>query len=329
MASRAGAQQLALRLLPFYRRSVEREQRLQRRIDDFNAAALVIPQWCTDEASRYHVNHTIHPSDFIFRYILSTKDGVKAAVTRYFETGNMSATKLRGILLNDLKADKRPMSLLEFASGYGCVSRHLKNFSNEIDVWASDIHDEARDFYVSCLGMKFIKSVTAPRDFKPSQTFDAVFALSFFSHIPEATWGQWLRALFACTGRGGYLIFTTHGIVSNRGLKGFSEKGFKFEPHSEQKDLSVQEYGHTCTTPTFVRGEVSTLENAELFLFREGDWWGHQDLYVVRKKCWQSPNDEAMLPCGADSHVARTFWYPIQRRGNDQVAQLRPDRTSH
>jgi SAM-dependent methyltransferase len=285
MTSRAGVQHLALTLLPFYRRSVEREKRLQKRIDDFNTAALAIPQWCADEASEYHVNATIHPSDFIFQYILGRKDGVRAAVKRYFATGNMSANKLRGILLNDLKIANKPMSVLEFASGYGCVSRHLKRFSDEIDLWASDIHDEARDFYVGCLDMKFIKSVAAPSDFKPSQTFDAVFALSFFSHIPQATWGQWVRALFACIRQGGYLVFTTHGIVSNRGLKGFSEKGFKFEPHSEQKDLSVQEYGTTFTTPAFVRGEVSKLENAELSLFREGDWWGHQDLYVIRKQC--------------------------------------------
>lgn len=285
MTSRAEAQQLALRLLPFYRRSVEREKRLQKRLNDFNTAALSIPQWSIEEASRYQVSPTIHPSDFIFQYILSTRDGVRAAVKRYFETGDMSANKLRGILLNDLKIENKPISLLEFASGYGCVSRHLKRFSNELDVRASDIHDEAKDFYADCLGIKFIKSVPSPSDFKPPQTFDAVFALSFFSHVPEATWGLWLRALFACIKQGGYLIFTAHGIVSNGGLKGFSEKGFKFESHSEQKDLSVQEYGTTFTTPVFVRAEASMLENAELSLFREGDWWGHQDLYVVRRKC--------------------------------------------
>ena len=284
MTPRAEARQLALRLLPFYRRSVEREKRLQRRLDDFNAVALTIPQLCADEAARYGVNPEIHPSDFIFQYILSKNDGVKAAVKKYFDTGNMSADKLLAILVDEIKFDKGPISLLEFASGYGCVSRHLKQFSEKIDLWASDIHEEAREFYVSCLRIKFIKSVSAPSDFNPSMTFDAVFALSFFTHMPEATWGQWLRKLFACVRQGGSLIFTTHGVTSNRGLNGFSEKGFKFQRQSEQKDLSVYEYGHTCTTPEFVRGEVSILEGAELFLFREGDWWGHQDLYVIQKK---------------------------------------------
>jgi SAM-dependent methyltransferase len=284
MTPRVEARQLAMRLLPFYRRSVEREKRLQRRLDDFNAAALTIPQLCADEAGRYRVNPKIHSNDFIFQYILGRNDEVKAAVKRYFDTGNMSAAKLLEILFNEIKFDKKPISLLEFASGYGCVSRHLKRSSEQIDLWASDIHEEAKDFYVSCLGIKFIQSTRAPSEFDPSMTFDAVFALSFFSHMPEASWGQWLRKLFACVKPGGSLIFTTHGIISNQGLKGFPENGFKFEPLSEQKDLSVYEYGYTCTTPGFVRREVSKLESEEIVLFREGDWWGHQDLYVVRKR---------------------------------------------
>lgn len=283
MTPRVEARQLALRLLPFYRRSVEREKKLQRRLDNFNAAALTIPQLCADEAGRYGVNPEVHPSDFIFRYILSRNDEVKAAVKKYFDTGSMSAEKLLAILFDEIKFNKRPISLLEFASGYGCVSRHLKQLSEKIDLWASDIHEEAREFYIGCLGMKFIKSAPAPSDFNPSMTFDAVFALSFFSHMPEATWGNWLRRLFACVKQGGSLIFTTHGLISNQGLKGFSENGFKFQPLSEQKDLSVYEYGYTCTTPEFVRRKVSELEGAELFLFREGDWWGHQDLYVIQK----------------------------------------------
>jgi|SRR5215469_1244879 len=285
MTSRVAAWQLAVRLLPFYRRSLEREKRLQKQLDDLSAAALTISQCCVEEASRYDVNPTIHPRDFIFQYLLSNIEHfrVKAAAKNYFQRGNVSAQKLYGILFNEIKFDKRPISLLDFAGGYGCVGRHLKQFSKEIDLWTSDVHDEAREFCVSCLDLKFIKSVSAPSDFNPPMTFDAVFALSFFTHMPEATWGQWLRKLFACVRQDGSLIFTTHGIISNRGLKAFPEKGFKFERHSEQKDLPVCEYGTTYTTPDYVRRELSKLESAELFLFREGDW-GHQDLYVIRKR---------------------------------------------
>lgn len=173
--------------------------------------------------------------------------------------------------------------MLEFASGYGCVSRHLVNFSDEIELTACDIHNEARQFYADNFSVPFIMSASVPENFDPSAAFDAVFALSFFSHMPEASWSRWLNRLFDCVVPGGFLIFTTHGIVSMGGMRGFSNNGFRFRPDSEQKDLATAEYGTTFTTPTFVRSEIDKISTAKLFLFREGEWWGHQDLYVVKK----------------------------------------------
>ena len=37
------------------------------------------------------------------------------------------------------------------------------------------------------------------------------------------------------------------------------------------------------TISLFVSTELAKLTDAELLLLREGDWWGHQDIYVVRK----------------------------------------------
>jgi len=67
-----------------------------------------------------------------------------------------------------------------------------------------------------------------PEDLALGRTFDVVFALSFFSHVPEATFGRWLRALFAGVSEGGILIFTTHGLASqpNLGNPEIPESGF-------------------------------------------------------------------------------------------------------
>lgn len=276
---------IAISVLPFYRRSVGREEELKKYIDGLAAAVFLIPQWCIKEAGKYGVTATVHPNDFIFQFTLRYfhDRGIAEGVKYYFDTGNMSANKLRTILFNDIGLKARPIRLLEFASGYGCVSRHLVKFSEDIELTASDIHDEARNFYATCLSIPFIKSASLPEDFDPLTTFDVVFALSFFSHMPELSWGRWLKKLFECVAPGGYLIFTAHGVVSNHGLKGFSKNGFKFYAGSEQNDLPGYEYGITHTTPTFVRNEIAKLSNAKLFLLREGDWWGHQDLYVVQK----------------------------------------------
>jgi hypothetical protein len=57
-----------------------------------------------------------------------------------------------------------------------------------------------------------------------------VFALSFFSHMPDATFAAWLERLLSAVKRGGILVFTTRGAISLRNMKAgdanFNEDGF-------------------------------------------------------------------------------------------------------
>jgi hypothetical protein len=67
------------------------------------------------------------------------------------------------------------------------------------------------------------------------------------------------------------------------GCPELSDNGFFFMANSEQLDLSQEEYGTTVIAPTFVRGKISKLADAELLLFHESGWDGYQDIYVVQK----------------------------------------------
>ena len=86
-----------------------------------------------------------------------------------------------------------PFKLLEFASGYGCVTRHIKK-NPDYDVVSCDIHPQAVDFLRSRIDVKAIQSMHVPEEFAPVDKFDVVFALSFFSHMPKSSFGRWLRA---------------------------------------------------------------------------------------------------------------------------------------
>lgn len=274
-------------VLPGTKQLMRRVKDLQARNDALVAAILDVPSWCAEAASRYDVTSAVHRRDFIFQHILRTRGvDVRGAVNEYFDTGLVSANKLRSLISTEIDLESKPARLLEFASGYGCVSRHLAKWPDEIDLVACDIHDEAKAFYSEYLGAPFIKSERVPEEFDAPSDFDVVFALSFFSHMPETSWARWLKVLFQHVGPKGHLIFTTHGMVSHALIRKprLSQNGFWFKPVSEQSDLATHDYGNTVTLPSFVKSEIAKLSDARLVLFREGDWWGHQDLYVVQRQ---------------------------------------------
>ena len=44
-----------------------------------------------------------------------------------------------------------------------------------------------------------------------------------------------------------------------------------------------QEYGTTVTLPDWVIPEVYRMTQAPLVCYKKAYWWGHQDLYILKK----------------------------------------------
>ena len=61
------------------------------------------------------------------------------------------------------------------------------------------------------------------------------------------------------------------------------DSGFGFKPESEQLDLKASEYGTTITLPRYVFRQIEELDGMRLLLFNTALWWGHQDLYLLRR----------------------------------------------
>lgn len=231
----------------------------------------------------------VHSDDLIFRFVLKFPGflTIEQAVKYYFYDGANSAKKLSNLLFSQLGLKRSAdTSLLEFASGYGCVTRHLIKDLAPINLVSSDIHKAACTFIESAFGGKAILSATKPEELGvESNSFDVVFALSFFTHMPDRTWGHWLKSLFDKVKPGGYLIFTTHGMIAweMNGKPAMSENGIWFAPSSEQKDLNVADYGSTIVTPEYVKRAVENILHENILRMDEAEWWGHQDLFVVQK----------------------------------------------
>jgi SAM-dependent methyltransferase len=239
-----------------------------------------------ERAGRYFkVSGVVHPLDYIFWFVHdhpSFNTPAKIA-DFYFESGRISAQKVRDLVREAGGVPAAP-ALLEFAAGYGCVTRHLRNEFPEARVTASDIHDEALDFISAAMGTAVLRSAHVPENFRTTQSYDVVVAISFFSHMPAATWQRWLQALADRLAPGGLLIFTTHGVASlpHCGNPDLGDDGYWFAPVSEQKDLAGEEYGCAVTAFDWVNKQIGKTTGVRLIRFQEAFWFGHQDVYVLR-----------------------------------------------
>jgi len=243
----------------------------------------VLQDACAKAAQQYGVSPEVHPGDFIFWFIHDDpglEPKTKAADV-YMESGQSTSIILRNILSQHLPS-REPFSLLDFASGYGRIARHLSKVLPKADVTACDIHAEAVSF-LKRIGVQAVQSATIPEQLDLKRQFDVIFVLSFFTHMPKRTWGRWLKSLANHLAPDGMLIFTTHGLTSQKlmGNPMLESDGFWFKPESEQKDLDAAEYGNTITTFEYVYRHIS---GTDLRLERfQTPAWGHQDLYVVRR----------------------------------------------
>lgn len=235
-----------------------------------------------------NTSEMIHPEDFIFHFVINNPCFSKKeyAVRYYYKNGLDSTYLLENIITNICKLDINKIELLEFASGFGCLTRHLSKIIPVKHITSCDIHDKAVDFLASNFNVKKLLSAKNPADLIVSQKYDIVFALSFFSHVPKTTFKLWLEKLFSLVAKNGYLIFTTHGLTSKNkhiNYAHFDDDGFFFKEQSDQKDLDTVDYGLTVSLPEFVFKNSLSIPNCEIHHFQAGFWWEHQDLYIFKK----------------------------------------------
>lgn len=210
------------------------------------------------------------------------------AVRAYFSGGNEDAQGVVSLLkqLGLLGSGKK---ILEFAAGYGRVTRHLKPLLSENGFSTSDIHPTACQEH-SAFEVPCYVSSTYPEDLTVPGEQDFIFALSLFSHLPLETQGRWLKCLYALLAPGGYLMFTTHGATAMRIQPEFFGQdfdpsiGFGYRVESDQLDLSSADYGTAVVTMPFVSNLVDEFTpDAELVSFRAATWFALQDEWLVRK----------------------------------------------
>lgn len=128
-----------------------------------------------------------------------------------------------GLQINDFR------EILDFGCGCGRVIRQLKDLKSA-HIHGIDMNPELIGW--SSRNLQFAQF--SQNDLNPplkyqDQTFDFIFSLSVFTHMPEYLQLLWMHDLSRILRRGGYLIITTHsardmnGQLSQRESKRFYE----------------------------------------------------------------------------------------------------------
>lgn len=237
--------------------------------------------------SRFGFNCLIHPDDDIFRFFATHPTSINP-IRDYLSDGWRTMLELIFILDDIEKPLRKCKTFLEYACGFGRFTRHLdvaiRKYGNNLIV--SDVVPGSVDFLINNFGVKGFYSTLNPDELDIPGNYDLVFVLSLFTHLPENTWGRWIKKLYSALGEGGALIFTTHGEkVAKQKNVIIPDSGFLYELESESTALTGDHYGMSYTSKEFVRNTVLRETGQEVYREYFSHFWSSQDAYVVMRPC--------------------------------------------
>jgi SAM-dependent methyltransferase len=247
---------------------------------DAESSSLLVQALCRDLVAG-GVNFDVHVDDEMLHFFLYTQGyPFEQALAAYFDSGRQIWKTVRQILSWRFGSPRACGRFLDFASGYGRVTRHIVAELPRESVWVSDVYAEGVAFQERTFGVKGIVSTSDPEDLWLETSFDCILVSSLFTHLPAARFSGWLRRLGAGLSPRGMLLFSVHDLSSRRDGPP-PASGIAFSPTSESGSLSTQEYGTAWVSEEYVRSAVkATLGDCAVHRI-PGGLANIQDLYVV------------------------------------------------
>ncbi|MEZ2276374.1 MAG: methyltransferase [Microcoleus sp.] len=230
-----------------------------------------------------HFKQNICEDDEMYLFALrNVKNDSDRALVRYYSLGRRIMDTVKQVVDWHFGDFENVPSFLDFACGYGRFTRFLIQEMPPERVWVSDISTQAVKFQTEYFGVNGIVSTGNPENYLTDQKFDCIVANSFFSHMPERTFGGWLQNLYNLLNPNGILMFSVHDECLRAPGTEMPATGLLFSPNSEIESLNKQEYGTTYVTENFVREIVHRVSDGKAFVHRiEKGLCRFQDLYIV------------------------------------------------
>ena len=244
---------------------------------------------------------TVHENDQMLSFAASARGSEAIARSDYFTSGAYLLNVLEQFVNWKFGSLENVSSFLDFASGYGRLTRFLAQKLPPDRIWVSDIQADAVAFQQAQFGVHGFVSATNPDDLSCDLTFDCILVVSLFTHLPPSTFTPWLRKLYSLLKPGGLLIFSVHDESRMLVDNAMPDSGIWFEQTSEVVSLDVKDYGVSFVTEAFVHNAILAATGRTAYHRIPRGLLFHQDIYLVTND--QSPDYSglqfAYLPHGA------------------------------
>src|SRR5436305_1158701 len=171
------------------------------------------------------------------------------ALFHYFQSGASIADSLGQVLRWRFGEPVNVERLLDFASGYGRVTRCLGREVPPERISVAAVYADGVRFPAERFGVHGLVSTLRPEDFVCGERFDAILVTSLFTHLPEERFVAWLRALLGLLNPGGLLAFSAHSPEVLPTGVAMPARGFCFAANSESGSLDTCDYGSTRRRP--------------------------------------------------------------------------------
>ncbi|HST05174.1 MAG TPA: class I SAM-dependent methyltransferase [Chloroflexia bacterium] len=258
-----------------------------------------------------HFNTNVYPSDQMLTFVASVIGNEEIARGTYFRSGAQLMDIVAQLVEWKFGSFDKVEAFLDFASGYGRLTRFLVQQLPADRIWVSDIQANAVAFQVEQLGVHGFLSEMNPADLDRAgefaEKFDCIFVASLFSHLPERTFIPWLRKLYSMLKPDGLLMFSVHDEILLDPSYQMPESGFIFREDSEIAELDTRDYGVTFVTEAFVSKAVEEATGGRTAYHRIRRMMYLQDLYVLVKS--DQPDFSGLkFEYGAGGTVDYCYW---------------------
>jgi len=205
------------------------------------------------------VNLDVHAADEMLQhYQWNIHGGDRGqSLVSYFDSGRRIWQAMSEILHWRFGPIGPHFRLLDFASGYGRVTRFAAHDLPPEQIWVADIDAEGVRFQEATFGVHGLVSQADPDRFTCDVRFDAILVSSLFTHLPAATFGGWLRRLLRLLQPDGLLAFSVHGEDLVPPGRELPPSGVLFDRASESGSLPTEQYGTTWVAEGFVRRAIA------------------------------------------------------------------------
>ena len=220
---------------------------------------------------------------------------VSGSRDHYMAVGRSAIDLIAAAMLAAQKS--RVAAVLDLPCGGGRLTRHLKAFLPEAQLYVGDLNKPKEAFVVATFGAT---PINPQADFSvpASNRFDLIFVGSLVTHVGPNQYERAIRWFIDALAPDGLLTFTTHGRRTmhlfgptfhsgewQQGCRSYADTGFGYLPYDPAMPPDGPEsHGTGLSAPSWVARLVESEPGARFVSRGEGAWASNQDVVVLQKR---------------------------------------------